>query len=121
MRVSIIQLSGEILELDVEPTTSVQKLQRHAQALQVCCRRVKLLLALSGQVLSPTATLAASGVGAGALITLVVIPPPLYVLTASRDNTAKLWSIESGACIQTFAGHGSLCCQQYFLEMAPLC
>merc|ERR1712008_262532 len=27
------------------------------------------------------------------------------VLTASWDNTAKLWSIETGACTHTFAGH----------------
>jgi len=28
------------------------------------------------------------------------------VLTTSGDETAKLWSIESGACTQTFAGPG---------------
>ena len=27
------------------------------------------------------------------------------VLTASADGTAKLWSIETGACTQTFTGH----------------
>ena len=28
------------------------------------------------------------------------------VLTASGDSTAKLWSTESGSCMQTFTGHG---------------
>ncbi len=35
------------------------------------------------------------------MITLVATPQPLYVLTSSADDTVKLWSIESGACIQT--------------------
>jgi len=99
MRVYIVQLSGDIVGLDVEPTARVQELQRRVQALHPSSRHVKL--ALSGQVLSPTSTLAESGVEPGALITLVAIPPPLYVLTMSLDTTAKLWSIESGVCIQT--------------------
>ena len=102
MLVSIVKLSGDILELDVEPTASVQGLQHRARALSGGCR-VKLVHA--GQVLIPTATLADSAVEAGALITLVTMAQALYVLTASSDGTAKLWSIESGACIQTFAGH----------------
>ena len=118
-KVSIMQLSGEILELDVEPTARVQELQRRAHALHPSHLRTKLIL--SGQVLDPTSTLAESCVEDGALITFVCISGPLYVLTASRDSTAKLWSIESGACIQTFAGHAVTVCSAAFLEMAPLC
>ena len=99
MLVSIVKLSGDILELDVEPTASVQGLQQRAQALSGGCR-VKLVHA--DQALNPTATLADSAVEAGALITLVTMAQALYVLTASFDRTAKLWSIESGACTVSY-------------------
>ena len=49
MRVSMVNLSGHILELDVEPIVSVQQLQCLAQGLHPNCRHVKLVL--SGQVL----------------------------------------------------------------------
>ena len=61
-----------------------------------------LALALDGQVLSTTSSLVDLGVKSGVLIDLVVINAPLYVLTTpGNDEDAKLWSIESGACIHT--------------------
>ena len=103
MRAYILQLSGEALEIDVEPSASVQELQVRAQALNPAGGHVKL--ALRDKVLLGTNTLADSGVEDGALISLIAIAPSLYVLTADDDGTAKLWSIESGACVRTFAGH----------------
>ncbi len=102
MKVSIMKLSGDLLDLDVDPVASVLVLQHHAESLYPR-RRIKL--ALSGQVLIPASTLAESGVEAGALINIIVDPSTFFVLTLSDDRTAKLWSIETGLCIQTFAGH----------------
>jgi len=37
---------------------------------------------------------------------LVFSPDEAYGLTASEDNTAKLWNVSSGELIRTFDGHG---------------
>ncbi len=112
MNVSIVLLSGEPLELTVEPTESVQKLQRRVQDLVPRWCRARLVL--GDQVLSSTSTLAESGVEDGALITLIAIPRSFLVLTCSEDSTAKLWSIDTGMCIQTFAGHTAAVCSAVF-------
>ena len=36
------------------------------------------------------------------------------VLTASDDDTAKLWDAESGTCVHTFQGHGYSVCSAIF-------
>ena len=76
MKVSLVKFSGDIFELDVEPTASVQELLHHARAFSGdgC-----VMLALSGQIPSPISTLAKLGVEAGTRFNLVTIPQPLYV------------------------------------------
>ena len=100
IRVSITPLSGDAVEHDVDPTTRVQELQRQVQELMPSPHYIKLTLA--GQILSPTASLAESGVEDGALIAVVCIPMPRYVVTKSGDYTAKLWRAATGECIHTF-------------------
>ncbi len=60
MRVTIQPLSGEPLELTVEPTESAQELQCRVQDLVPRWCRARLVL--GDQVLSSTSTLAESGV-----------------------------------------------------------
>ena len=85
-------------------TKDAKEEKPRARALQLgSCK-----LALDGQVLRPTEDLASSGVEAGALMTLIVIPTSFFLLTSSADCIAKLWSIETGACTQTFAA-GKAC------------
>ena len=60
MKVSIVNVSLETLELDVEPTADVQELQHLAKALQQSCPKSVVKLALSGQVLDPESTLVES-------------------------------------------------------------
>merc|ERR1711990_1203044 len=43
--------------------------------------------------------------GDGTSLTLIKLVLPT-VLTASLDNTAKIWDISTGDCKQTFSGHG---------------
>lgn len=41
----------------------------------------------------------------GPVLALVCVEPEVAFLSGSSDKTARLWSIESGACLRVFAGH----------------
>ena len=38
----------------------------------------------------------------------IVFGPILRLLTASQDNTAKVWSAASGKCLRTLQGHSQV-------------
>ena len=45
--------------------------------------------------------------GHGSFVNSAVFSPDgTHVLTASSDNSAKIWSAASGHCLQTLTGHG---------------
>ena len=41
----------------------------------------------------------------GPVLALASVEPEIAFLSGSSDKTARLWSIESGACLRVFAGH----------------
>ena len=51
-----------------------------------------------------SATVDTEGISNGELLVLAVRAGSL-VVTASRDGTARLWSVESGECLRTLVGH----------------
>lgn len=42
---------------------------------------------------------------AGAVLSVECVSPGLVILSGSEDRTARLWGVESGACLRIFAGH----------------
>jgi WD40 repeat protein len=42
---------------------------------------------------------------AGAVLSVECVSPGLVILSGSEDRTARLWSVESGACLRIFVGH----------------
>merc|ERR1719287_324372 len=101
MKVCIVQLSGNPVEMIVDPRWSGEQFKQNVEKLVqrdlVHSRgtRGQISLVLGGDFLGPTLTLAESGVHEDAIITAVTTKAqPLCVLTSSGfgDNSTKLWN-----------------------------
>ena len=44
-------------------------------------------------------------------------PDGASIVSGSRDNTVKVWSVESGECVTTFEGHSGMCIPCRFPRM----
>ena len=104
MKVSISTLAGvEVARLDTEATATLVELL----ALLTnevgdidCSRRI-----FFGETeLKGNMNLSDIGVKEDSVLTVVFVPI-LRLLTASRDETAKVWSAASGECLVTLCGH----------------
>merc|ERR1712220_29757 len=104
MKVHVATVSGNQVEVIVDSADRVQGLQHQVRDLIPSVSSFKLVY--NGRILKSSLSLAGAGVEDGASITIVATRP--FALTASRDGTARLWSVETGDCTQTFAGHESL-------------
>ena len=112
MRVVVATIGGaEVAALVLDRTTTVgQVLQRTVGAARrmasaAGCWSFRQRLLRGDAMLRAGSSLADAGVEDGAQLTLVVEAVDI-VLSASDDGTAKVWSAETGECMQTLSGHG---------------
>ena len=108
---SSVQIKVEVLSLGGQLLTFVNaKLSWRCMELLAMIRETGILAPgaqariLHGHSqLTNRARLADIGVKNGSQLTLV--RGPSFILTTSRDCTAKLWNPENGQCVFTFQGH----------------
>ena len=104
MRVSISTITGvEVARLDTDATVTLvellELLPNDVGDIE-CSRRI-----FFGETeLKGNMNLSDIGVEEDSVLT-VVFWPILRLLTASRDNTSKVWSAASGKCLLTLEGH----------------
>jgi WD40 repeat protein len=155
MHISVVAIGGiDIASFCVESSTTVQHIKQYVyEAIGTKPEQQKLIF--KDAILTCTCSLAECGIETAAVLTLVILPPPVEILTwwqhcfpdmrstievwsfetgtcnskqilaghssfiyhvtvsadgrsilsASHDNTAKLWSLDSEECTQTFIGH----------------
>eukprot|EP00429_Kryptoperidinium_foliaceum_P095568 CAMPEP_0176245746 /NCGR_PEP_ID=MMETSP0121_2-20121125/32097_1 /TAXON_ID=160619 /ORGANISM="Kryptoperidinium foliaceum, Strain CCMP 1326" /LENGTH=380 /DNA_ID=CAMNT_0017585377 /DNA_START=17 /DNA_END=1159 /DNA_ORIENTATION=- len=104
MRVSLVTVSGrEIAAVDADPSWTKHDLCSHLPGFEgargACCHIVLETRQLTGET-----TLEQIGAEDGASLTLVVAPS-WRIATASFDNTAALWSVDSGERLLEFDKH----------------
>lgn len=104
MRLYVVTARGrEVATLSVEPTCTVGSV---LQLLPLTDEvRADVRLRYGGNELDCSAELSAVGVCDGAELVVELHRRRWCVITASGDGTAKLWSVQSRKCYQTFAGH----------------
>ena len=106
----ITELSGNTWQLDLKRDATVGELHDQFYARRRTERLsggFKLVSPSRGVLNDPNKKISSlmNGEGAGATIGVISLGRPSYVLTASRDHTAKLWETDRGKCIMTFYGH----------------
>jgi len=104
MQINVVQLSGTVVSFSLASETTVLGLKQQLADLvkvSVICQQ----LVFGGSILKDSLTLVAAGVPHGGRVTLMV--RGRLVLTASLDQSAKLWSPLDGTCLQTYSGHSS--------------
>ena len=96
MRVAVLSLGGEeVANLIAEPSWGLDEVLASIQEQRPMAPGARARLFHGGLSLAAGASLADIGVAAGSQLTLVTLPP-VCILTASRDGTAKLRSAVSG-------------------------
>mmetsp|Transcript_3126 Transcript_3126/g.10057 ORF Transcript_3126/g.10057 Transcript_3126/m.10057 type:complete len:390 (+) Transcript_3126:63-1232(+) len=97
--VSVHLLGGSSVELHLLPEESI--LDARAQAADLLGRRPRLVF--GGRVLADSETVEAVGLREGSELTAVLSDGPTAVLTASRDGHLRLFDVESGSPMGSFA------------------
>ncbi|CAK9092584.1 unnamed protein product [Durusdinium trenchii] len=96
-------ISG-IASVPFHPSTTVYELKQQLEAV-TGVPPIQQELSCNLKPLSKNSeTLSSEGVTNGELLILAVRAGSLAI-TASRDATARLWSVDSGECVRIFSGH----------------
>ena len=117
MQIFLRTVGGHQCRIDVETTTTLAELRT-----RIVTTRSTVSLVLGERVLPDVRNLSLADVGIedGAVVYLIRKPAP-QLLTASNDNSAKIWNSVTGDCLQTLSGQPTLWCLAFSLLMDVSC
>ena len=102
MQVTVESIGGHDFSIDIRNTLTFDELQALIAIEMAVGPDVEILLALCNHALPRTSRLAVAvlGISNGSVLTVIKRLSP-RVLTASWDETAKIWNFATGECLLT--------------------